>query len=156
MGADDKITNGQSILVLGVIALFFSFLIIWGGNALLDSEEAQLSSNSINYIRNFASSSNNQSANLNYSIINSSNPDAIESSSGTNKNEYSLDYVYGVSTGAKIARFFSIMTGIPKFIAMDVFGLRDYGIIGVIFTILNWVFNIAIFIALVRAVRGRL
>jgi len=156
MGADDKVTNGQSILVLGAIVLFFSFLIISGGQALLNSEEAELSDNSVGYIINLTGASTSQNSRINYSILNSSNPDAIESASGTNKNDFSLDFVFGQSTGSKIANTLRIIFGIPQFIAMDIFGLPEYGIIKYTFYIINWVFNIAIFIALVRAVRGRL
>jgi 1,4-dihydroxy-2-naphthoate octaprenyltransferase len=143
--ATSKLTDPVTWITLGVIVGIFVGLIAFMGSTVLESESQALTNESILEMTG-VNVSNEMQSGFNTSIFRNNISDPI-GGAADNKNEFSLDFVFGRKNANELSTYLYAGTHIPE-VVLNIFRL-DYYDFQWFVTIINWFFNIMVFVSLV-------
>lgn len=149
--SETKLTRGTNIIIVVFIVGIFAFLISNYGTELQNNPHAELSDNSKAYIVDLTGTG---VAGLDGSVYEKNISNPLDEESAGNKLDFALDFVFGKKIAKSISTFFDVSLSFPKWIITKVFKL-DLGAWNWFITLLNWLWRILIFVAIVYFWRNR-
>jgi len=149
--AQTSMTDGVTYIVIGFITVLCILLISTMAGVVSNSEHNQLTDNSKAYMSKV--STDPSSLGFNTSIYNEAIDNPIGGGSD-NKNEFSLDFTFGLKSANKITRFVYAVLSLPKFVISGLFGF-DLNDFNWILDLMNWLWRILMFVAVIYFIRGR-
>ena len=144
----EKLKSVTTYIVILFVVGIFAYLIAGFGEELEDNPNAQLSNSSRQYIDEMTGG--NKTAGLNTSIYGDDIGRASELGGNDNKNEFSLDFSFGDKSGNALERTVYLIFNIPEFIFDDIFRIP---LPTWIWDIIDWFFNIMLFVAFIIWIR---
>jgi uncharacterized membrane protein YuzA (DUF378 family) len=150
--AQTNMTDGVTYIVIGFITVFFILLISNMASVISNSEHNELTDSSKEYMSKVSTDPN--SLGFNTSVYNQQIDNPLGEGGADNKNEFSLDFTFGLKSANKLTRFVYAVISLPKFVINGLFGfnLNDFNWI---IDLLNWLWRILIFVAIIYFIRGR-
>ena len=147
-----KLLNAPTYIFMVFIVAVFFFLITDFGDSLMENPNAELSNDSKDYINKI--SGNDQRVGLNTSTFDKNIKGVTEVNATDNKNDFSLDFNFGLSSANKFVQFAGIALNLPEAILINLFNLpaepvKPYA------DLLDWLYRISLFVAIYLFARGR-
>jgi len=164
--AQSNMTEGTTYILIGFVVLLFIFMISSMGTIISNSPYSELTNNSEQKMLSlslspkdlgFTNTGTNKTElyGFNVSIANDNVESAITKEGTDNKNEFSLDFTFGKKKANGISRFIYAVVKFPEFLVSGLFGLSMEGLLGQVISLINWLWNILIFVAIVYFVRNK-
>ena len=149
--AQTSMTDGVTYIVIGFITVLCILLISTMAGVVSNSEHNQVTEDSKVYMSNVALNPN--SLGFNTSIYDEDIEEPIGGGSDS-KYDFALEFFFGVKSAEKISKFVSASLGLPKFVISGLFRF-DLNNFNWVLDLMNWLWRILIFVAIIYFIRGR-
>jgi len=144
-----KLTSAYTYILLALVIGVCIYLITDFGVELSNNNpNTELSTNSEQYITEITG--NDKRLGFNTSIYAEKVGEVQDGNESDNKNDFSLDFVFGKSSSNKIQRFVYIVLNLPELLIVDIFRLQSLKWFA---DLLDWFLRIALFMAVVLYIR---
>jgi len=150
--AQTNMTDGVTYIIIGFVTVLFVLLISQMANIVSNSEHNNLTSDSEEYMSGISTDPDNLG--FNTSVYDEDIDDPLGEGGSDNKNEFSLDFTFGLKSANKLTRFVYAVLSLPEFVIVGLFQfqLNDFSwIIG----LFNWLWRTLMFVAIIYFIRGR-